>query len=98
MLESSAKRSADFQVCRAAGFQTRWPYRRGADLEVGGTAGLETCATNDLPLGAQQIRIRRYNFGRGGKTNRSTFWKNEPILDFSRIVKSGSSSITYNQK
>jgi hypothetical protein len=38
-------RSADFQVCSAAGFQTRWSQGCGADLEVGGTAGLETCAT-----------------------------------------------------
>jgi hypothetical protein len=40
-------RSADFQVCCIAGFQTRWPSgsRGPADLEVGDTAGLETCAT-----------------------------------------------------
>lgn len=38
---------AQFQVCRAAGFQTRWPYKDGlrADLEIGDTTGLETCAT-----------------------------------------------------
>ena len=36
---------ADFQVCRVVGFQTRWPQVREADLEVGDTAGLETCAT-----------------------------------------------------
>jgi hypothetical protein len=39
--------SADFQVCRVAGFQTRTPFliSRSADLEIGDTAGLETCAT-----------------------------------------------------
>jgi len=39
--------SADFQVCRVAGFQTRRLHDSGrsADLEVGDTAGLETCAT-----------------------------------------------------
>jgi len=39
--------SADFQVCCVAGFQTRRLHdsRRSADLEVGDTAGLETCAT-----------------------------------------------------
>src|ERR1043165_3268518 len=39
--------SADFQVCCVAGFRTRKP-RKGearADLEIGDTAGLETCAT-----------------------------------------------------
>ena len=50
MLESSEERSADFQVCRAAGFQTRWPQLRGAGLEVGDTAGLEACA-RDLDVG-----------------------------------------------
>jgi hypothetical protein len=39
-------RSADFQVCRAAGVPTcGW----SADLEIGDTAGLETCATNLHP-------------------------------------------------
>jgi hypothetical protein len=39
--------SADFQVCRIAGLQTRVLlfFVRAADLEIGGTAGLETCAT-----------------------------------------------------
>ena len=39
--------SADFQVCCVAGFQTRRLHDcgRSADLEVGDTAGLETCAT-----------------------------------------------------
>jgi len=46
----SVQRSADFQVCRAAGFQTRWPQLRGAGLEVGDTAGLEACA-RDLDVG-----------------------------------------------
>jgi len=48
---------ADFQVCCIAGFQTRVPsaspmgsiFSRPADLEIGDTAGLETCATPDLP-------------------------------------------------
>ena len=41
-------RSADFQVCWVAGFQTRAAreFARPADLEIGDTAGLETCATN----------------------------------------------------
>jgi len=46
--QSEAKqRSADFQVCCIAGFQTRWShdFARAADLEIGDTAGLETCAT-----------------------------------------------------
>ena len=36
-----------FQVCRNAGFQTCEPCQihAPADLEVGDTAGLETCAT-----------------------------------------------------
>ena len=39
--------SADFQVCCVADFQIRGPSEldRVADLEVGDTAGLETCAT-----------------------------------------------------
>jgi hypothetical protein len=39
--------SADFQVCCVADFQIRRPseLHRAADLEVGDTAGLETCAT-----------------------------------------------------
>ena len=49
----SRVRSADFQVCCIAGFQTRrrWTFlcaravARPADLEVGDTAGWETCAT-----------------------------------------------------
>jgi hypothetical protein len=43
-----APRSADFQVCCIAGFQTCKPCdsQRLADLEVGDTAGLETCATS----------------------------------------------------
>jgi hypothetical protein len=41
-------RSADFPVCCIAGFQTCRPFesRDPADLEVGDTAGLETCATD----------------------------------------------------
>src|SRR5439155_25675104 len=39
--------SADFQVCCIAGFQTRRLYTVGrrADLEIGDTADLKTCAT-----------------------------------------------------
>ncbi len=39
--------SADFQVCCIADFQVRLPLAllSAADLEVGDTAGLETCAT-----------------------------------------------------
>jgi len=41
--------SADFQVCCIGGFQTRRPQAvaRPADLEIGDTAGLETCATRN---------------------------------------------------
>jgi hypothetical protein len=41
-------RSADFHVCCVAGFQTGKlrDSQRLADLEVGDTAGLETCATS----------------------------------------------------
>jgi hypothetical protein len=47
MSASEMNRSADFQVCCIAGFQTRKPNARrpAADLEIGDTAGLETCAT-----------------------------------------------------
>src|SRR3984885_1521154 len=44
-IASGAMRSADFQVCCGAGFQTCWAQGSGADLEVGDTEGLETCAT-----------------------------------------------------
>src|SRR2546429_211789 len=49
----SAKRedgSADFQVCCIASFQTcdLAALRPAADLEIGDTAGLETCATELL--------------------------------------------------
>jgi hypothetical protein len=45
--------SAGFQACRLAGFKTRVPsagstlsnLRHAADLEIGETAGSETCAT-----------------------------------------------------
>jgi hypothetical protein len=41
--------SADFQVCCIAGFQTRAAFALDdhADLEIGDTTGLETCATAD---------------------------------------------------
>ena len=51
-------RSADFQICRVAGFQTRRPQGRGAGLEAGDTAGWETCATQPRQVRAQQIRSR----------------------------------------
>lgn len=42
-----ASRSADFQVCRTAGFQIRTPFgfAQAAGWEISDTAGLETCAT-----------------------------------------------------
>jgi hypothetical protein len=51
--EPSPACSADFPVCCVTGFQTRgasdsssvFSSRSAADLEVGDTAGLETCAT-----------------------------------------------------
>jgi hypothetical protein len=45
--QSRNQSSAGFQTCRVAGFQTRKPHdiARPADLEIGDTAGLETCAT-----------------------------------------------------
>jgi len=56
-------RSADFQVCCVAGFQTRKlpDCERPADLEVGDTAGLETCATEAgrAAAGASNIKYRR---------------------------------------
>jgi AdoMet-dependent heme synthase len=50
-----AHRSAGFQTCRIAGFQTRSSHdlQRAADLEVGDTAGLETCATIGVSLQQQ---------------------------------------------
>lgn len=51
---SGGQRSADFQVCGVRRFPNLQPFRysqdladsaRAADLEVGDTAGLETCAT-----------------------------------------------------
>jgi hypothetical protein len=49
-------RSADFQVCCIAGFQTRncANPKRFADLEVGDTADLEVCATMAV---SRSIRI-----------------------------------------
>jgi hypothetical protein len=48
-------RSADFQVCCIAGFQTRHPRNvpHAADKEVGDTAGSETCATPFMLEGIQ---------------------------------------------
>ena len=47
MFWATQTRSADFQVCCLAGFQTGpgQDVQRAADLEIGDTAGLETCAT-----------------------------------------------------
>jgi DNA polymerase-4 len=59
-------RSADFQVCCIAGFQTRklCDSQRLADLEVGDTAGLETCATSR----------RGWSNGGSVKMRRSSRW------------------------
>jgi hypothetical protein len=45
--QHGADRSADFQVCCIAGCQTCGPRDvvHPADLEIGDTAGLETCDT-----------------------------------------------------
>jgi hypothetical protein len=54
-------RSADFQVCRAAGVPTcGW----SADLEIGDTAGLETCATDlDPPaVGMNSFAVQRLQY------------------------------------
>jgi predicted Zn-dependent peptidase len=52
-------RSADFQVCHIAGCQTcgSFNHEQAADLEVGDTAGLETCATprGPWPINAGQV-------------------------------------------
>ena len=47
VLHAAGACSADFPVCCIAGFPARWPHRKScaADLEIGDTAGLETCAT-----------------------------------------------------
>jgi hypothetical protein len=51
--------SADFQVCGVAGFQTcrRFSLGRLADLEIGDTAGLETCATTASPSAFAPLRL-----------------------------------------
>ncbi len=53
--ELALARNADYQVCCVAGFQTRGPIEnaRRADLEIGDTAGLETCATQGLFIGRE---------------------------------------------
>ena len=54
-------RSADFQVCRAAGVPTcGW----SADLEIGDTAGWETCATNLHPSagGMNSFAVQRLQY------------------------------------
>jgi hypothetical protein len=53
-------RSADFQVCCIAGFQTcgAFDVARAADLEIGDTAGLETCATPHGPRDASVTAVR----------------------------------------
>jgi hypothetical protein len=47
-LHERSKRSADFQICCIAGFPARRSCELGtsADLEIGDTAGWETCATS----------------------------------------------------
>src|SRR2546426_12333666 len=51
--------SADFQVCRVTDFQIRRPseFPRAADLEVGDTAGLETCATASAGASRKSSRL-----------------------------------------
>ena len=55
------ERSADFQVCCIAGFQTRSPHEvaRPADLEIGDTTGLETCATSFADAGKKSYAFSR---------------------------------------
>jgi hypothetical protein len=62
---SRNQRSADFQVCCIAGFQTRRPHdlTRPAFWEIGDTAGLETRATVTA-RDAQQICATGSNFSR----------------------------------
>ena len=69
--------SADFSGCCIAGFQTRWrfghPQRLGffararnpvaaADLEIGDTAGLETCATGGAVRGCARRAVAQPSF------------------------------------
>src|ERR1022692_3030212 len=68
-------RSADFQVCCIAGFQTRMPSvnpmpqasARPADLEIGDTAGLETCATTCAVAPASWTAPALRRFSRAGQ-------------------------------
>ena len=60
--------SADFQVCRVAGFQARPP---DADLEIGGTAVLENCATPDRSADFQVCRVAGFQACGEGATARS---------------------------
>ena len=66
-------RSADFEVCRIAGFKTRVPaanptrsiLQRTADLEIGEPklvlpAGLETCATSALSAPQRGSLVRPF--------------------------------------
>jgi hypothetical protein len=79
----SVQCSADFQVCRVAGFPTRWSSSSGADLEVGDTAGWETCATS-------RWARHRYNSaghgserpGQGGPSH----WVNLAIMRGNRVL------------
>jgi hypothetical protein len=54
----SSECGADFQVCCIAGFQTRCGHElpQHANLEIGDTAGLETCATG---CGVRRVAERR---------------------------------------
>jgi ATP-dependent helicase/nuclease subunit B len=63
---AASERSADFQVCWVAGAQTRGAsdLARPADLEIGDTAGLETCATTPAPPAdgcAAASTVQRFN-------------------------------------
>jgi hypothetical protein len=57
--QSRNQSSADFQVCCVADFQirSRSVFPRAADLEVGDTAGLETCATASLGACRKSSRL-----------------------------------------
>src|SRR2546426_609557 len=67
--------SADFQVCCVADFQIRRPaeFHRAADLEVGDTAGLETCATSfarlSMTLSVLPASCRQKRLGSADETS-----------------------------
>jgi len=74
--KDSGSGGANSQVCRAVGFPTRWPKLREADLEVGDTAGLETCVTD----------LDRVKAGQGG-SNQVKAGQNEKIMPIRLIDK-----------